>query len=60
MPTDTQASTVLAVVCGITHPEFVLFDPGEQERRVTSWGRVLATACRSGRGHRNLGKIARR
>src|SRR5699024_5020090 len=24
-------------------------DPDEQERRVTSWGRVLATACRSGR-----------
>jgi hypothetical protein len=26
-----------------------LLDPGEQERRVTTWGRVLATACRSGR-----------
>ena len=23
--------------------------PGEQERRVTSWGRVLATVCRTGR-----------
>ena len=33
----------------VTHPAFVLLDPGEQERRVTSWGRVLATVCRSGR-----------
>ncbi len=39
----------LTVVCEITHPAFVLLDPGEQERRVTSWGRVLATVCRSGR-----------
>lgn len=30
-------------------PAFVLLDPGEQERRVASWGRVLATVCRSGR-----------
>ena len=28
---------------------FILLDPLEQQRRVTSWGRVLATACRSGR-----------
>src|SRR5690625_6362233 len=39
----------LTVICGVTHPAFVLLDPGEQERRVTSWGRVLATVCRSGR-----------
>ena len=39
----------LTVVCEVTHPAFVLLDPGEQERRVTSWGRVLATVCRSGR-----------
>ena len=58
LPTDSQASTV--VVCRITHLGFVLLDPGEQERRVTSWGRVLATVCRSGRGHRNLGKVAHR
>lgn len=39
----------LTVVCEITHPAFVLLDPAEQERRVTAWGRVLATICRSGR-----------
>ncbi|GAA1491024.1 SCO6880 family protein [Brachybacterium sacelli] len=39
----------LTVVCEVSHPAFVLLDPGEQERRVTSWGRVLATVCRSGR-----------
>ena len=27
----------------------MLLDPGEQERRINGWGRVLATACRSGR-----------
>ncbi len=45
---DPHAQTLTAVV-GVTHPAFVLLDPGEQERRVTGWGRVLATACRSGR-----------
>lgn len=39
----------LTVICEVTHPAFILLDPGEQERRVTAWGRVLATACRSGR-----------
>ena len=39
----------LTVICEVTHPAFILLDPGEQERRVTSWGRVLATVCRSGR-----------
>lgn len=39
----------LTVVCEVNHPAFFLLDPGEQERRVTSWGRVLATVCRSGR-----------
>ncbi|MGO2719484.1 MULTISPECIES: SCO6880 family protein [Micrococcales] len=39
----------LTVVCEIRHPAFVLLDPAEQHRRVTSWGRVLATVCRSGR-----------
>ncbi|RAG74290.1 PrgI family protein, partial [Burkholderia multivorans] len=39
----------LTVVCEITHPAFVLLEPAEQERRVTAWGRVLATVCRSGR-----------
>lgn len=45
---DPHAQTLTAVL-GVTHPAFVLLDPGEQERRVTGWGRVLATACRSGR-----------
>ncbi|MGO0577331.1 SCO6880 family protein [Ornithinimicrobium panacihumi] len=45
---DPHAGT-LTVVVEVTHPAFVLLDPGEQERRVTSWGRVLATVCRSGR-----------
>lgn len=45
---DPHAGTVTAVVA-VTHPAFILLDPAEQNRRVTSWGRVLATACRSGR-----------
>lgn len=39
----------LTVVCEVRHPAFVLLDPAEQHRRVTAWGRVLATVCRSGR-----------
>lgn len=45
---DPHGATLTAII-GVTHPAFVLLDPGEQERRVASWGRVLATACRSGR-----------
>ena len=45
---DPHAGT-LTVVCEVTHPAFVLLDPAEQERRVSAWGRVLATICRSGR-----------
>ncbi len=45
---DPAASTLTAVV-SVSHPAFVLLDPGEQERRVGSWGRVLATVCRTGR-----------
>lgn len=45
---DPHALTLTAIV-GVTHPAFVLLDPAEQNRRVASWGRVLATACRSGR-----------
>lgn len=45
---DPHAQTLTAIVA-VTHPAFVLLDPGEQERRVSAWGRVLATACRSGR-----------
>ena len=45
---DPTASTLTAIVA-VSHPAFALLDPGEQERRITSWGRVLATVCRSGR-----------
>lgn len=45
---DPHRHTLTAIV-GISHPAFVLLDPAEQERRVAGWGRVLATACRSGR-----------
>ncbi|MGK2876369.1 MAG: SCO6880 family protein [Nocardioides sp.] len=45
---DPHTATLTAIV-GVTHPAFILLDPIEQQRRVTSWGRVLATACRSGR-----------
>jgi hypothetical protein len=39
----------LTAILGISHPAFVLLDPGEQQRRVAGWGRVLAATCRSGR-----------
>ncbi|GAA2229863.1 PrgI family protein [Herbiconiux moechotypicola] len=45
---DPHAQT-LTVILGVSHPAFVLLDPGEQQRRVGGWGRVLAAACRSGR-----------
>ncbi len=45
---DPTTSTLTAIVA-VSHPAFVLLDPGEQDRRVSSWGRVLATVCRSGR-----------
>lgn len=45
---DPHRSTLTAIVT-VSHPAFILLDPLEQERRVTGWGRVLATACRSGR-----------
>ena len=43
---DPHTATLTAIVA-VTHPAFILLDPTEQQRRVTSWGRVLATACRS-------------
>ncbi|MBN9611313.1 MAG: hypothetical protein BGO26_10820 [Actinobacteria bacterium 69-20] len=45
---DPHHNTLTALV-EVTHPSFILLDPDEQQRRVTSWGRVLATVCRSGR-----------
>jgi hypothetical protein len=45
---DPHQQTLTAIVT-VTHPAFILLDPSDQERRVSSWGRVLATCCRSGR-----------
>ncbi|MCL2464720.1 MAG: type VII secretion protein EccE [Micrococcales bacterium] len=45
---DPHQQTLTAVV-EVTHPSFVLLDPADQQRRVDSWGRVLATCTRSGR-----------
>jgi hypothetical protein len=44
---DPHANTLTALL-PLTHPAFVLLDPGEQQRRVVAWGRVLATVSRSG------------
>ncbi len=40
---------LLTAILAVNHPAFVLLDPGDQQRRVEGWGRVLASACRSGR-----------
>ncbi|MFM9920918.1 SCO6880 family protein [Lacisediminihabitans sp. H27-G8] len=45
---DPYGQTLTAIL-EVTHPSFILLDPIEQQRRVTGWGRVLATTCRSGR-----------
>lgn len=45
---DPHAGTLTAILA-VSHPSFALLDPGEQQRRVDAWGRVLAAACRSGR-----------
>lgn len=45
---DPHAGTLTAILA-VSHPSFALLDPGEQQRRVDGWGRVLAGACRSGR-----------
>jgi hypothetical protein len=45
---DPHAQTLTAIL-GVSHPAFILLDPGEQQRRVSGWGRVLASACRSAR-----------
>lgn len=44
---DHHTRTLTAVLA-VAAPAFVLLDPVEQHRRVTGWGRVLATTCRSG------------
>lgn len=43
---DPHNATLTALL-EVGHPAFVLLDPGEQQRRVHAWGRVLATVCRS-------------
>src|SRR5699024_11125094 len=45
---DTHKQNLTAI-CEVSHPAFVLLDSGEQERRVTSWGRFLGTASCSDR-----------
>ena len=45
---DPHRKTLTAILT-VTHPAFILLDPAAQEHRVTSWGRVLASCCRSGR-----------
>jgi hypothetical protein len=44
---DPHAATLTAIV-GVSHPAFALLNPAEPECPVVSWGRVLATGCRSG------------
>lgn len=38
----------LAATVRVSHPAFVLLDPGEQTRRVTGWSRVLAGLAATG------------
>ena len=38
----------LTVTCAVEHPSFVLLGDAEQQRRVSGWGRVLASVARSG------------
>ncbi|WP_454857648.1 SCO6880 family protein [Promicromonospora soli] len=45
---DPHAAT-LSVTVPVMSSGFALIDPADQARRVSAWGRVLATACRSGR-----------
>src|SRR3954467_8468031 len=40
---DPHQAALTAIV-GVTHPAFSLLDPIAQQRRVTPWGRVVATA----------------
>ncbi|GAB2496725.1 type VII secretion protein EccE [Promicromonospora xylanilytica] len=45
---DPHAAT-LTVTVPVTASSFTMLDSADQARRVTAWGRVLATTCRSGR-----------
>ena len=37
-----------SVTVAVTHPAYVLLAPGDQQSRVTAWGRLLASLSRSG------------
>ena len=45
---DPHRATLTAIL-DVEHPAFVLLDAADQNRRVTTWGRALASACRTGR-----------
>ena len=45
---DPHRHTLTAIL-EVTHPSFILLDPTDQQHRVDTWSRVLATCCRSGR-----------
>ncbi len=45
---DPHRATLTAIL-DVQHPAFVLLDATDQNRRVTTWGRALASACRTGR-----------
>jgi hypothetical protein len=38
----------LSVTVAVTHPAYVLLSPGDQQSRLTAWGRLLASLSRSG------------
>jgi hypothetical protein len=38
----------LSVTVAVTHPAYVLLSPGEQQSRVSAWGRLLASLSKSG------------
>jgi hypothetical protein len=38
----------LSVAVAVTHPAYVLLSPGDQQSRVSAWGRLLASLSKSG------------
>jgi hypothetical protein len=38
----------LSVVVAVSHPAYVLLSPGDQQSRVTAWGRLLGSLSKSG------------
>lgn len=45
---DPHAQQLIAIA-ELSHRGFLLLDPSDQQRRISGWSRVLATACRSNR-----------